>query len=256
MMHARRLLGWCCLLLATLAARPAAAQLFGYDQERPRAVQSISASYALVDFDYIGGDTISTSFAFEHPAIGLVYTRPNLELGFVYGRDDARGVGSEGTLSLLDVSLATWGIIGLSDALSLRTTRLGIPIMLFMRVRRASRSEVDEAIVESFEITSVGLGTGLALTRPLGRRVLLEARVTPGIALAQRALGDTAGSTRSLDAGLQLHVGPLMRGYGLTLGYGFRWQRWDLSSSDFDDLPDDFFDYRGTRHTISLGVNW
>lgn len=239
-----------------LVARPAAAQLFGYDQEGPRDVQSLSVGYAMVDFDYAGGDTVATSFAYQDPAYALVYTRPNFEASVAYGRRDARGDTLGGTLALLDVGVGTWGVIGLSDALQLPRTRFGIPIMLFVRLRRASRSDAAETVTESFEITSVGLGTGLVLSRSFGQQVHLEGRLTPGIALAQRALGDTAGSARSIDGGVQLHIGPLYQGYGLTLGYGYRWQRWDLDASGFDDAPDDFFDYAGTQHVVRLGVNW
>ena len=79
----------------------------------------------------------------------------------------------------------------------------------------------------------------------------------PAIGVALQSFSDSAGSARLADADVQLHVGPLVKRLGFSLGYTYRVKRWNVGgSSVFVTRSPDLFDYHEQRHTFSLGVNW
>jgi hypothetical protein len=88
-------------------------------------------------------------------------------------------------------------------------------------------------------------------------RGLLEARAHPIIGLATTSLGDALGSARLVDAHVQVHAPPLFGRFGLTVGYSYRTQVWNVDASDlFDELTGDLFDYRAQTHLLWAGINW
>ena len=245
------------LLASLLLADTALAQQFSYGIGGPRAVQSLSFGYTVVDFRYDGDGSPRTSFAFSEPAYGAVYTRPNLQAAIAFGEQPAADTAFDGRpRRLVDASLTTWGEWLLGGTVG-GPARVFVPIALHTDYRRVSQRGEESSLAESFNVTVLGLGAGLGFEGRFGERLTLEARATPIIGIAVRNFGDSAGNARLLDADVQLHAGQLAGRFGLSLGYGYRYQIWNGTSSTLlQDLAEDLFDYRGSQHVFRVGVNW
>jgi hypothetical protein len=239
----------CILMLASTQVSDAAAQMFSFDRERPRPVQSLSFGYTIVHFDFNGSGIPNPSFEFEGPIYGAVYTRPNMVATLGYGADD-----SDRDLRLLDASITTWGEFRLADS---RRGRLYIPIELHTNYRRVAPEGEEDSLVDAFNITVLGLGTGLGYHLYIGDALVLDLRAMPIIGLALRAFGDSAGSSRLFDASAHLHRPRVAGRFGLSAGYGFRVQVWNVGASSL--VPqggDEIFDYAGRHHLLMLGISW
>ena len=235
--------------LSFLAASDAAGQMFSYGINRPHAVQSVSFSYTLVDFSYAGSGTPEPSFEFEAPVYGVVYTRPNVMVSVGYGADDTAR-----DLRLLDASIFTWGEFRLAES---SRGRLYLPIVLHTNYRRVAPRGEEDSLVDAFNITAIGLGSGLGYHHRVGDALQLHLRAFPVIALALRAFGDSAGSSRLIDGGIQLHAPGLIGKFGLTAGYGFRAQAWNIGESSLvPQSSNDLFDYTGSQQVLLVGINW
>lgn len=238
-----------CLFLCTAAGgRDAAAQMFSYSSDRAQTVQSLSVGYTAVDFRFDGEGTPNPSFEFAGPLYGAVYTRPNFNVGFGYGSVDERD------LRMLDASLTTWGEFRLTGS---PTARVYVPVALHSEYRRVAPDGQEDSLVDAFNITVIGLGTGIGFAAQAAGGILIEGRAMPIIGLALRAFGDSAGSSRLIDTRINLHVPSLAGRFGISAGYGFTAQAWNISASSlFPATQDDLFDYTSTSHALSIGVNW
>lgn len=247
-------------LVALLATAPAAhAQGGRYGQGGPESRQTLTARYTHLDFAYNGDAALPATFDYAGPVYGVAFTRPGFHGTLAYGRGaPAPSAGDPTDLRVIDAALFTW-----AEALRIVTLaggdgRLYVPLALHSNYRRVARENEDEAaFTDAFSVTVLGLGTGLAGDLPLGRRLHLEARVLPVIGLAARTLGDATGNARLVDADAALHLPELSGRLGLTLGYAFRAQDWNVSL-DAPGLADggDFFHYGGRQHTVRVGLNW
>lgn len=242
------LIGAFIVFFACLPDGNAAAQMFSYNPDRVRAVQSVSFGYTSVDFQFSGDGTPDPSFEFAGPIYGAVYSRPNFHVAFGYGAQD------DEDLRMLDASLTTWGEF---RVLGSALTRLYIPIALHSSYRRVAPEGEEDSLVDAFNITVLGLGTGLGFAAQTAGGVQIEGRATPIIGLALRAFGDSAGSSRLIDTHVQVHAPGLAGRFGVSAGYGFRAQVWSISASSlFPVTQDDLFDYAGSAHSLSVGINW
>jgi len=250
------------VLLVVGLARPSplCAQLFSFEVEQPRPVQSLAAGYFLIDFTYDGDDLPAFTFNVDEPAYGLVYTRPQFLVtagigGQEAGQQPGDVVAADTVdLRLVDLSLTTWAEVQVLPEMT-GSTRLIVPIVLHSNYRRVA-PRGDDTLLEAFNVTVLGLGTGLGLSRELGRG-LFDARVHPIIGLATTSLGDALGSARLLDAHVQLFSPPLAGRFGLSLGYTFRTQVWNVDASDLlEEFTGDLFDYRGQMHLLRAGLSW
>ncbi len=103
----------------------------------------------------------------------------------------------------------------------------------------------------------LGLGAGLALESVLGKTVLFEARAYPILGFATSSFTNAIGSAYLIDADAQLHLVQLFGAVGLSLGYSFRYQVWNVNASNFlPDIADALFDYKGRHHLFRVGLNW
>lgn len=250
----------CGLLLAVasivIPPEAARAQQFSAGNDDGAPVQALSFGITAVDFRYDGRGTPRTSFAFEGPAYGVVYTRPNLHLALAFGAQAGRDAGGDPrTLRLVDAALTTWGAF--LQPRRKAATRFYVPVALHTGYRRVSPEGEENSLTESFNTTVVGLGAGVGLAQRLGRQGRLAARATPIVGLATRAFGDGVGTSYLLDGDVQLDLGPVARRYGLTLGYGFRYQVWNGGKSGLlGEVTRDLFDYRGLQHSFRAGIGW
>lgn len=244
------------LIAATAIASlpvPATAQLFSYEREGPRPTQSLSFLTAAIGFSFDGESDPETRFDFDARAYGAAYTRPSFSAWLLLGADEPVGTDR---LRLIDASISTWAEIGLSPSPSQHRNRAFIPVMLHSNHRRVAGADAGNSAVDAFSVTVLGIGTGFGFNGHLGR-LQIETRATPVIGFATRSFGDATGSSILFDGDLLLHFGPLLGRVGLSAGYGFRTQRWNVGGSDLlQDEEDDLFDYRGSMHLFRAGINW
>ena len=227
--------------------------MFSYDVDRPEAVQSLSFGYHLIDFSHDGDAAPGQTFEYSGPAYGALYTRPNVRASIAYGwkpDDSARD------LRLLDAAIMTWGDLwlgGMGGGLS----SFSVPIAIHTNYRRVAPEGSEDSLVDAFNVTVLGFGAGLSYTQGLGEKVRLRARALPGIGLALRTFGDSAGSSYMIDTVVNIHAIRLIDRFGLSSSYRFRAQVWNVGASELlgEDV-DDLFDYSGTEHVVSLGINW
>lgn len=240
------------MLLAIVPAPEAHAQMFSYGGDRPRSVQSLSFAYKIVDFNFDGEASAQQTFEFAGPAFGVYYTRPNVTASITYGPD---AEDSDRDLRLLDAAIMTWGELVLTG--SPASTRLFIPIAIHTNYRRVAPRGSENSIIDSFNLTVLGLGVGLGYSADVRESIRVEARAIPVIGLALRAFGDSAGSSYLFDTDLRIHFMELLGRIGLTAGYGFRTQVWNVDGSDLLlGAQDDLLDYSGGQHVFTVGLNW
>lgn len=238
-------------LIPGLFAGEAHAQMFSYGFDRPRAIQSVSFAYQIIDFSHRGDEAPEPSFEYDGPAFGLHYTRPNLTAGVAYGAD-----GSDRDMRILTASILTWGELFLGGS-GRRQSGFYVPIAIHTDYRRVAPRGSENSVVDAFNVTVLGLGIGAGYASQFGKTVHLQARAIPAIGLALRAFGDATGSSRLIDTDLRLHVVDLIGNAGVSLGYGFRTQVWNVGSSDLlQELENDLFDYGGSAHVFTIGVSW
>ena len=242
---------WAVALL--LWPHPASARQISF-RSGAQAVQAFSAGYSLIDFEFDGDEAPLFLFNFDQPAYGFVYSRPRFLVTFALG-DQAADEGRE-NLRLVNISLTTWGELRVGGP-STGRSRAYVPVVLFTNYRRVSSQDSDNSLADDFNVTVVGLGAGLGLDSVLGETVLFEARTNPVIGFATSSITDAFGSSYLIDADAQLHLAQLFGAVGLSLGYSFRYQVWNVNTSDlFPDATDEFFDYKGRQHLFRVGVNW
>lgn len=238
------------VLIFAIRADPAQAQMFSYAVDRPQAVQSLSFIYQIIDFRYAGGGDPPIRFDFEAPAYGVLYTRPNLRAAVSYGRDSRA---NEPHVTLLQAAITTWGDLWLGA----RASGLSVPIGIMSNYRRVVPEGSEDSLVDAFNVTVLGLGAGLSYAADLGDRLRLAVRAMPGIGLAVRAFGDSAGSSYLLDGAVDLHSIQIAGRFGISASYGYRVQVWNLAASDLLlEQTGDLLDYGGSEHTVGIGVNW
>lgn len=243
--------GLCTFGATVIVAVSAQAQMFSYAADRPQAVQSLSFGYHAIDFRHDGGSDVAVRFDYDAPAYGVLYTRPNLRASLAYGRQSRQ---QENDLKLLQAAIMTWGDLWLGGGAG---TGFSVPIAIITNYRRVAPEGSEDSLVDAFNVTVLGLGAGLSYTAGLGETFRVVGRAVPGAGLALRAFGDSAGGSYLIDSVLEVHSLRLVDRFGISASYGFRAQVWNVGASELlgEDL-DDVFDYSGTEHAVTLGINW
>lgn len=240
------------LLLFLSLASGASAQSFLMQPNDEALNQSLGPAILLIDFRHIGEQEPAVPLDYNGVAYGLVFAREGLRASFAIGSEEQ--VGRD--LDLFDVSISGWGTFWFSPEED--ATRFGLPVMLHSHYRRV-RSEETAAddFTQLFEVTTFGLGAGVALAHDLGSDLQLRGRLTPAIGLATRSLGETAGYSPLLEGTLAFETGELTSGLGLRVAYQLLWQQWNIDASNlFPEADDSLLDYRDQQHTLTLGLRF
>lgn len=236
-----------------LFAAPASAQMFSYGGYEGRATQALSFTTHFIDFDYDGDGDPETRLDWDGNAYGFTFDRQNVTASLVFGRAESIDETLSEKLSLVDASLIAWADVVRSRG---TTATLGVPIVIHSGFRSIDGDFVDD-LAESFSYTVLGIGTGITAGFEPARTISVNARVWPAITMAFRSFEGFAGSSTLLDADLQAHFMNLFGRYGLSAGYGFRWQKWNTNDSGLvQDVDDNLFDYKTSQHMLRLGLNW
>lgn len=246
--------------LAALVLLPCAAvsQPFYFGNENPRESTAILATYSAVDFSFDGNTAPETVLNFSAPTYGLAFSRGNVYASFAWGQDQIMD-SLQTDLSLLDFSLYAWAEVFFSEKARTADHRIFAPIMLFTNYRKVTPD--NGGFLQEFNVTTLGLGLGLGYYGALGENVLIELRSTPALGYAAQSFGESSGIARMIDTDIQVHIGSVLKRFGISIGYAYRIQIWDLKATInpgniLGNLSSDLYDYRDTRHSVSLGVNW
>ena len=211
-------------------------------------------TYSAIDFSFDGDTAPRISLDYSGAAYGLAFSRSNLFAQFSWGNESAPDT-SRPDLSLLDFSLSFWADVFFSPDAKTADHRVFAPIMLFTNYRKVTPDE--GGTLEEFNITTLGLGLGLGYYGALSENVLIEIRSTPALGFASQSFGDSSGLARLIDTDVQMHIGSVFNRFGISIGYAYRIQIWDVrASSILGNVSRDLYDYRDKKHSISLGVNW
>lgn len=247
------------LLLAALMfglppAQGASAQGRRYGERPAGPVQSVLVGYAPVTFKYRGNKNPIQRFDYRDAVYTLTYARPGISLTAAYGN----GVDSTNG-QLFDVTLLSYGEI-LSSAPSDRETRseFYVPVGLFTQYHRSYRANAEEGdeLANDFGVTVLGLGVGGGFRSDLTRQIRLDLRALPVLGFTSVSFGDGTGYSRVLDTSAQLSFDRLFGRAGLTLGYSFRTQVWEVGGLGMLSVGKDFYDYGEARHLFRAGVSW
>jgi len=214
--------------------------------------QTITAGYYNVDFEHSGDSNPAVRYDYTRSAFGVAYTNPFLSFGLMYGPPAGADTAQ---VRLLDVSLGTQGSLNLSRKNEAARVRLFVPLGLsggYRRIRRATSA----GRTDQFDMTVLALTGGMGARARMSKKAGLELRVAPGAGLATRSFGDATGLAYQLDADARLTLAQVAGRYGLHVGYGFRFQGWNmrLSSVLRSTLPGDIYDYRTRQHGFRVGV--
>lgn len=230
------------------------AQPFYFGNDRPRTTTAVTFGISAVDFQFDGETAPARLLNFKGPAYGVTYSRSNIFGSVAFGRQNSSD-STESDLSLVDVTLALWGELFFSEAATTADHRAFVPIQLFTNYRRVQESGV--ALLEEFNITTLGLGAGVGYYGAFGENALFELRSVPVIGYAVQSFGDSSGLAWLWETDVQLHLASVFNNIGLSFGYHVRLMSWNVNASGaFVNIAEDLYDYRDVKHTFSLGINW
>lgn len=231
----------------------AAAQMFSYGGYESRATQSISVTTHLIDFKYDGSSEFDTRLDWNGTAYGVSFNRKNFALSIVFGSANADSSDFDESLRLVDATISGWADLIRSRGSSIQ---VGLPLAIHSNFRTVDGNFTND-FDESFNYTVLGLGSGITLEAEPSGSVEIQARALPIIAMAFRSFEGFAGSSFIVDSDVGVHFMHLFGRYGLSLGYGFRWQKWNTKDVvGFTNVEQDLFDYKSNQHMLRLGLNW
>ncbi len=220
--------------------------------------QSAGISFSFPDFSQIdpsclssdeaGNCTVLQDESFSDPIYSIFYSKPGIFVSV--GRGTQESVNEDGTdLEILQTVIQLSGALRPFPALPDAKTQLVVPVALHSGYRRLS-ADASTGSFDRFESTVLALGIGVGLLHETGS-TRISAHVIPFFGLASSSFGFGSGTSSLLDAGVELTVGPISGEIGITLGYSFRWQKWDLAEQFGNDQ-----NFIGKQHGIRIGVNW
>ena len=245
------------LLLLCAAFIPCAvlSQPFYFGNENPRKTTAITASFSLVDFEFNGETAPPTLLDFSEPAYGLTFSRSNFFASVMWGTQNASD-STQTDLSFVDFSLFAWSEIFFSPEARSAEKRFFVPIVLFSNFRRVGPRS-NSGSLDEFNIATLGLGLGVGYYGKLSDTFTLELRSTPGLGYAAQSFGESSGISKMIDTDFQVHFDSVFNSIGLSFGYSFRIQDWDIrATSIFGSVSRDLYDYKSVSHSLSLGVNF
>ena len=243
------------LAFSILTPNSLKAQPFYFGNENPRETTAVSASFSLIDFSFNGNQTPTDLLEFSEPAYGLTFSRSNLFASFMWGVQNNFD-STQADLGLVDFSLFIWTDVFFSQEAQTADNRFFVPISLFSNYRRVSPRPGSGAFDE-FNIATLGLGLGVGYFGKLSESFILELRSIPALGYSAQSFGDSSGISRLIDTDLQIHIDSVFNSIGLSFGYTFRIQDWDIrGGSLFGSVSNDLYDYKSVSHSFSIGANF
>ncbi len=192
------------------------------------------------------------SFEFTNPVLGLYYSRPGIQVFIGRGSQGANGNSTEGNIGdlvLLETTISVYGAARPVPGTEERDIQFIVPYGLHSGFRRLT-SGGSGGSTDQFEATVIAVGLGAGIARVSGTTQFLI-RAMPFFGLATRSLGFGNGTSTMLDGDAEIRFGPVKGSLGITIGYLFRWQKWNMEEGFSADQ-----DFEGTQHGFRVGVFW
>lgn len=240
-----------CLFVFGVLAVPSAQAQFNYGGGSD-AVRAAGPTVSLIDFTFQPDNAPDVSFRFEDPSYGVFYRREGL-LGRLLRGTSKDVDGSD--LTLVEGSVDAWGALRFAERDADSNVDLYFPIGLHGDYRKVTK-ESDSVDGTVFEVSVMALGLGLGLDLKAGKGVL-SMRSKPFFGIASRSFGTETGSSAGLSVDVDWTLPDITSRLGLYVGWGYRWQRWLMSSSTvFAEAGSDNIEYRSSMHAIQVGLTF
>ncbi len=205
---------------------------------------AVAFSVGRIDHAYAGSAGAGMPFEYKGIGVGLSYAGPQVRAAGLFARP-------EGDRTLLDLSAMGWILPAFAKSQRAKTV-IAMPIGFLVAWRRLTAGSDD---VIPFRASAIMLGAGGSLMHNLNRRMELELRVMPLAGITTSQVADAAGFSWAADAEVCLGIARILSSLGLTVGYSFRYQLWNVNGSRvFSEAVDELYDHAGTVHTMSAGI--
>ncbi len=241
-----RLARWCILGVVLIPLDVWGQPLFSWAAPL-RVPVSLSGNFYLLHFHPLEGSTGNVRFM--APAYGLTYARPDFEARVLYGPATRR---SE------EHRLFEGAFLMHSPVTLFRDDRVWWSVLLGLQgAYRSVRDQSGRADAPlAFQAVSLLVEAGPALLAHVGNWQF-EGKATYALGISSRPFSSQTGKAAHIEAGFRLHVRDVILPYGLTIGYAYRVQEWDITPSVFASPRErKAWRYRDRMQVISLGINW
>lgn len=207
-----------------------------------RGVHGGEFGIAMIDHAYVGDEVTGGHYGYQGIGFGLSYTGSQIRTKVIFAHPE------EGR-TFFDVSALGW----LSPSFSRikrENTAVSMPIGVLVAWRRVTGGKNASPL----GVHAILFGAGGELNHSMSDRTSVGLRVIPLAGITGTQIADAVGLSWTLDAEVRLFVAEFFSSLGLTIGYAFRYQFWNVNGSRaFSDGIDEVYDYAGTVHTFSAG---
>ncbi len=206
---------------------------------------AVGIGYGVIDHSYVGSVNSTEQFDYEGGGFGLHYVGPQVRGTLMYGR-------AAGGRWFLDLSATGWFLAPFAR-IDRSKTMLAMPIGLLTAWRRVNGKNTPE----QFNANAILFGTGGLLIHSLSRRTRAKIRAMTLGGITGSQVADAVGFSWAFDAEARLEFAQVLSDLGLTVGYSFRYQLWNVNGSRvFSDAVDELYDYAGTVQSLFIGVGF
>lgn len=208
-----------------------------------RGTQGGGFSVGMIDHAYVGSDATGGGYEYQGIGLGLSYIGNQLRASLLFGR-------SSEPRTFLNVSAVGW-LAPSFARIKRENTTLSAPIGFLTAWRRATA----EKNVAPLGATALLFGAGAELVHSMNDRARVQLRVMPFAGITGSQIADAVGFSWAADAEARLFVAEFFSRFGLTVGYAFRYQLWNINGSRaFSDGVDEVYDYTSQVHVLSAGI--
>ncbi|MCY4171889.1 MAG: hypothetical protein OXF08_09880 [Bacteroidetes bacterium] len=214
-------------------------------QERflQRSSHGIAFTFGLIDHKYVGSVDTVESFEYEGIGIGLTYIGNQLRASVLYARPGGSG-------SFIDYSAKGW-IMPSRIKRERQKTTIGIPIGLLVSGRRFSADNNPAP----FNAQAILFGAGGAFQHAFSHQTRIQMLLMPLAGITGSRDADALGFSWAADSEALFTVENAFSNLGFSISYSVRYQFWNVNGSRvFTEIIDELYDYAGTVHTLSVGL--
>ncbi len=227
------------LLLLMLISTEIAAQNWASE----RGTQGGELSIGMIDHAYVGSEAIGGDYDYQGIGLGLSYIGNQVRASLLFGR-------SNEPRTFLDVSAVGW-LAPSFTRIKRGNTTFSAPMGFLAAWRRTTA----EKNVAPLGATAILFGAGGELVHSMNDRARARLRVIPLAGITGSQVSDAVGFSWAVDAEARFFVAEVFSRFGLTIGYTFRYQLWNINGSRaFSESIDEVYDYASRVHTLSAGV--
>ena len=200
-------------------------------------------SFGVIRHSYVGMESSQGAFDFEGIGYGISYVGPQIRGSALYAR-------SSGGSRLIDLSAMVLLFPQFARVERSRTS-IAMPLGALGAWRRTDPNSDADPLTTN----AILLGAGVTLSHSFHSRFQAELRVMPFAGITGSEITDAVGFSWAIDSEARLDFEEVFSNLGLSVGYSFRYQLWNINGSGvFSEAVDELYDYAGLAHTMFLGV--